>query len=211
MKNLLAGTLIPGLLALAGIAAVVLWANVGPVGPIEARIPGLDRPMPTGEPAEPKQLIGKLTSFPADAPKLPGAWPRFRGERFDGVAEPGVTLARSWPPHGPTALWSIEVGEGHAGAAIWNSRVFVVDYDRPASADAVRCFSLAAGKELWRFNYPAAVKRNHGMSRTVPAVSDKYLVALGPKCDVSCLDPLTGKRFTFFADPDGLPLELYEG
>jgi glyoxylase I family protein len=23
-------------------------------------------------------------------------------------------------------------------------------------------------------------------------------------------DPHTGKRFTFFADPDGLPLELYE-
>ncbi|TKI05888.1 VOC family protein [Martelella alba] len=23
-------------------------------------------------------------------------------------------------------------------------------------------------------------------------------------------DPLTGKRFTFFSDPDGLPLELYE-
>nr|WP_294395015.1 VOC family protein [uncultured Sphingomonas sp.] len=25
------------------------------------------------------------------------------------------------------------------------------------------------------------------------------------------VDPYTGKRFTFFADPDGLPLELYEG
>ena len=24
------------------------------------------------------------------------------------------------------------------------------------------------------------------------------------------IDELTGKRFTFFADPDGLPLELYE-
>lgn len=24
------------------------------------------------------------------------------------------------------------------------------------------------------------------------------------------IDPLTGKRFTFFADPDGLPMELYE-
>jgi glyoxylase I family protein len=23
-------------------------------------------------------------------------------------------------------------------------------------------------------------------------------------------DEFTGKRFTFFADPDGLPLELYE-
>lgn len=24
------------------------------------------------------------------------------------------------------------------------------------------------------------------------------------------IDPITGKRFTFFADPDGLPVELYE-
>jgi glyoxylase I family protein len=24
------------------------------------------------------------------------------------------------------------------------------------------------------------------------------------------IDPITGNRFTFFADPDGLPLELYE-
>ncbi|NCB90212.1 MAG: VOC family protein, partial [Gammaproteobacteria bacterium] len=24
------------------------------------------------------------------------------------------------------------------------------------------------------------------------------------------IDPFTGKRFTFFNDPDGLPLELYE-
>ncbi|MBA2871251.1 glyoxylase I family protein [Anoxybacillus calidus] len=24
------------------------------------------------------------------------------------------------------------------------------------------------------------------------------------------MDPITGKRFTFFADPDGLPIELYE-
>lgn len=32
--------------------------------------------------------------------------------------------------------------------------------------------------------------------------------------DVTCepvrVDPHTGQRFTFFADPDGLPLELYE-
>ena len=33
------------------------------------------------------------------------------------------------------------------------------------------------------------------MSRTVPAVTDKYVVALGPKCHVSCLDPATGKVY----------------
>lgn len=32
----------------------------------------------------------------------------------------------------------------------------------------------------------------------------------GVECEPVRIDPLTGKRFTFFADPDGLPLELYQ-
>ncbi len=32
----------------------------------------------------------------------------------------------------------------------------------------------------------------------------------GVECEAIRTDQLTGKRFTFFADPDGLPLELYE-
>ena len=29
-------------------------------------------------------------------------------------------------------------------------------------------------------------------------------------CEEVRMDPVTGKPFTFFKDPDGLPLELYE-
>ena len=197
MKNLLAGTLIPGIFALGGIAALVLWTHTGPmVDNLQARVPGLDRPKPAeGEPSPPRQLIGRLTKFDGKPADLPGAWPHFRGERFDGVGEPGVPLARQWPSTGPDVLWSIELGEGHAGAAVRAGRVFVLDYDRNASADALRCFSLADGREIWRFSYPVAIKRNHGMSRTVPAVTGKYVVALGPKCHVSCLDPATGKVY----------------
>lgn len=32
----------------------------------------------------------------------------------------------------------------------------------------------------------------------------------GVHCEPVRVDALTGKRFTFFSDPDGLPLELYE-
>ncbi|WP_159565847.1 VOC family protein [Budvicia diplopodorum] len=32
----------------------------------------------------------------------------------------------------------------------------------------------------------------------------------GVVCEAIRVDPYTGKRFTFFSDPDGLPLELYE-
>jgi len=37
------------------------------------------------------------------------------------------------------------------------------------------------------------VKRNHGMSRTVPAVTTECVVSLGPKCHVVCLDSATGE------------------
>nr|WP_154325294.1 VOC family protein [Pantoea sp. 201603H] len=36
------------------------------------------------------------------------------------------------------------------------------------------------------------------------------LAAKGVQCEHVRLDPLTGKSFTFFSDPDGLPLELYQ-
>jgi glyoxylase I family protein len=38
-----------------------------------------------------------------------------------------------------------------------------------------------------------------------------HLEACGVAVEPVRIDPHTGKRFTFFKDPDGLPLELYEG
>lgn len=38
----------------------------------------------------------------------------------------------------------------------------------------------------------------------------KKLESKGVKCEPIRMDEWTGKRFTFFNDPDGLPLELYE-
>lgn len=37
-----------------------------------------------------------------------------------------------------------------------------------------------------------------------------YLQKFSISCEPIRIDPLTGKRFTFFRDPDNLPLELYE-
>lgn len=37
-----------------------------------------------------------------------------------------------------------------------------------------------------------------------------YLESQGVAVEAIRLDEFTGKRFTFFKDPDGLPLELYE-
>jgi glyoxylase I family protein len=42
------------------------------------------------------------------------------------------------------------------------------------------------------------------------AVAAAELQAKGVEVQPVRIDEITGKRFTFFADPDGLPLELYE-
>ncbi|MGD9127646.1 MAG: PQQ-binding-like beta-propeller repeat protein, partial [Planctomycetia bacterium] len=55
--------------------------------------------------------------------------------------------------------------------------------------------ALDDGRELWDYSYPVKIKRNHGMSRTVPMVTDRFLVGIGPKCHLFCLDPITGKEY----------------
>ena len=104
-----------------------------------------------------------------------------------------MTLAAQWPEGGPLKLWGLTLGEGYAGAAVRDGRVYVLDYDQKNQADVLRCLSLDDGKEIWSRSYTVDVKRNHGMSRTVPAVTDKYVVTLGPKCHMVCADAASGE------------------
>jgi outer membrane protein assembly factor BamB len=186
--------LIPGALGLLALVAFVLWVERGVNKPLTLRVPGTDQ-APGGElggNANPV-LAGKLVRSDGQPADLPGAWPQFRGPNRDGISPETVSLARAWQPTQPRELWAIDVGEGYAGAAVLNGRVYLMDYDREKKQDALRCLSLADGREIWRYAYPLSVKRNHGMSRTVPAVTDKLVVAMGPKCHVVCLDSVSGE------------------
>ena len=62
-----------------------------------------------------------------------------------------------------------------------------------------------------RPSYPEACGLRHLAFATADLDSMiKRLIEQGVKCEPIRIDPYTDKRFTFFADPDGLPLELYE-
>jgi glyoxylase I family protein len=72
--------------------------------------------------------------------------------------------------------------------------------------------------ELFSFPHPPArVSRPEacGLRHLAFAVEDieatvADLQSQGIELEPIRLDELTGKRFTFFSDPDGLPLEIYE-
>lgn len=123
----------------------------------------------------------------------PGSWPRFRGNDFDNISKDPTPLAEMWDSAGPPIVWKTSLGEGYAGPAVWNGRVYLMDYNEKKKADMLRCFSLKTGKELWRRWYYVDLKRNHGYSRTVPAVTEKYVVTIGPRSHVMCLNPIDGK------------------
>jgi outer membrane protein assembly factor BamB len=185
--------LVPGLVAVLAVAVLAVWFGGGPGKPLALRVPGTDQG-PGGESGVTNPILaGKLIRSDGQRADLPGAWPQLRGPNRDGVSPGTTSLARAWQAGEPRELWATDVGEGYAGAAILAGRVYVMDYDRDKKQDALRCLSLADGREIWRYAYPVPVKRNHGMSRTVPALTERFVVAMGPKCHVVCLDTVTGE------------------
>lgn len=184
--------ILPLLATMAVLVILAWWWSSGTGAALKLRIPGTDA-APGGETGSANPVLaGKLTVGPAKPAALPGDWPQFRGSNRDGISAEPVSLARDWKTALPREVWSLEAGEGYAGVAIRGGCVYLLDYDRQAKQSVLRCLSFADGKEIWRFSYPLTIKRNHGMTRTVPTVTEKFVVALDSKCNVFCLDAVRG-------------------
>ncbi len=349
MSNLI--RLIPLIVGAVAAGTFAGWI-AAPKPEAQPRLPGADNePPPKALEGPAPNLRGILIRSDHRPSDLPGHWPNFRGPASDGKVHEDVALADTWPEDGPKELWSIEVGEGHAGAAVANGCVYILDYDdrrssdirdddirrpfafcqrlveqgqlqaasparriwqlldeqareaatriasqaaevgppEPAAppsegpmagvtvygpetyeqspvdpklrstlieglnkviaaenfyrqqdfqnltlgeeakkyrdrfadglatkrlerfnrllidaafegmilpawpGDVIRCLSLEDGREIWRYLYPVLVKRNHGMSRSIPAVADGSVVALGPMGHATCVDAATGE------------------
>ncbi len=167
------------------------WLNYNPTHDFELNMEGADN---RGSGAEAQEVeIGEyFEQFAESYTELSETWPRFRGEDFDNISKSPVKLIDNFGSDGPKILWSKELGEGHSGAAIYEGLVYILDYDEEERADILRCYSLLDGKEMWVRGYNLNIKRNHGMSRTIPAITEDYILTMGPMCHVMCLDRETG-------------------
>jgi outer membrane protein assembly factor BamB len=170
------------------------WLFYNPVKSFTEAVPGLDNRPARSASSDDSVVIGeKFNSYvPGFTSSLTGNWPQFRGPGYDNISREKIKLIDHFPEGGPVVLWKKDLGEGHAAASIYNGRVYVMDYDERKKADVLHCYSLVDGTELWRRSYTVVLKRNHGMSRTIPAVNDKYVVTIGPRCHVMCCNSVTG-------------------
>lgn len=96
----------------------------------------------------------------------------------------------------------------------------VAEVHREARRSHKLDLKLPDGTQIELFSFPDPPKRPSypeacGLRHLAFAVADldaavRHLGGHGVTVEPVRVDEYTGQRFTFFADPDGLPLELYE-
>ncbi|PTN08229.1 PQQ-binding-like beta-propeller repeat protein [Mangrovibacterium marinum] len=171
--------------------AIVGWHLHSPRRDFEVLAPGADnRPEGLARNADDVKIGEFFMRYNEESSTRTGQWNSFRGENSTNIVTTPekLNIGDSDFP----VIWTVETGEGHASPVIYNGKVYFLDYDEKLSSDALRCFSLETGLELWRRWYRVPIKRNHGFSRTIPAIGDDYIVTIGPNGHVMCCDPNTG-------------------
>ncbi|HEX6900516.1 MAG TPA: PQQ-binding-like beta-propeller repeat protein [Thermoanaerobaculia bacterium] len=118
-------------------------------------------------------LLLLLASLSVEA----GDWPRFQGEKQDGIS-PESGLPRSWPAEGPRVVWKRAIGEGYSTFSVAAGRLYTMDSD--AKTEYVLALDAATGNEIWRV--PIGDKLVDPMGngpRGTPTVDGGTIYALG--------------------------------
>lgn len=183
---------LPAITLILGLLATGWWIVYNPWSSLLISAPGADSY--TGSQSASENIVIGAFFAGTGSTGYPGkeSWPRFRGEDFDNIYRNRMPLVSNFSQGGSEILWSVELGEGHAGPAIWEGLVYLLDYDEEKRADMLKCYSLETGEEIWRRWYDVHIRRNHGMSRTVPAVTEDFILTMGPRGHVMCVDRISG-------------------
>src|SRR4051812_43037614 len=103
-------------------------------------------------------------------PARAGDWPQFLGPTRDGVYA-GNDLAGTWPKAGPPVVWRRDVGQGFAGPAVADGRLYL--FHRVGDREVVECMDADTGKTIWTDAAPTAYQDDFGFDegpRATPTV-----------------------------------------
>lgn len=135
-------------------------------------------------------LIPALLSI---TPAQANDWPQWGGPKRDIVwRETGIV--KTLPTKGLLPrVWSTPIGEGYAGPAVANGRVYVMDRIRAEGTERVLCLDAGDGKVLWKHgvrvqytvDYPAG-------PRMTPLIDEGKVYTIGAMGDMFCFEAENG-------------------
>ncbi|MCW8131460.1 MAG: PQQ-binding-like beta-propeller repeat protein [Planctomycetota bacterium] len=146
-------------------------------------------------------LLGISWIAAAEKPNVELAcdWDHFNGPNSD-ASSPEKGLLRQWPEGGPKVLWKAKTGRGWSCPSVAGNDVVVCSRVGKEWKESVACLNLATGAERWNHTYEVEpywkAKNCGGWSQggvtSTPAISDKYVCAIGRTGEMHCLDRATG-------------------
>jgi len=135
-----------------------------------------------------------LSSAPPQDKNAKPWWPQFRGPNSSGITEGKAPVQ-----FGPTqkVLWKTPVGAGLSSPIVWESRIFLTEYDRATRQLSTLCLDRHTGKLLWRRTVTVdALEKVHEVSSpagSTPATDGERVYVYFGSYGLICYD-LTGKQ-----------------
>ena len=123
-------------------------------------------------------------------------WPQWGGPQRDLVwRETGIVKSLPVDADGKLPrVWSAPIGEGYAGPAVADGRVFVTDRIVDASQERVLCFDAETGKQLWHHDYMARYTVSYPAGpRSTPVVDGDRVYTIGAMGHMFCFNAESGK------------------
>jgi outer membrane protein assembly factor BamB len=119
-------------------------------------------------------------------------WPEFRGANRDGHLV-GFDITADWTAQPPKELWRKRVGPGWSSLAVVGDHVFT--QEQRGEAEAVVCYRLATGEEIWSHEDKSRFYEMVGGAgpRATPTFHAGKIYSCGGSGVLNCLDAATGK------------------
>lgn len=126
-----------------------------------------------------------------------GDWPHLRGVNYDGVSA-DTGLADVWPAHGPTRLWSRDLGQGYSGFILAAGKLFT--QRQTLGGQYLLCLDPDSGQTLWEYRYDWAWKPggDYPGPYATPTWHRGKVYYASPTGLVGCVDADTGRAIWSF-------------
>lgn len=114
-------------------------------------------------------------------------WTAFLGPHADGTSSEKGVDPELWKPH-PRLLWHMPLGMSYGGPALAKGRV--LQFDRDADNERLRCLEAHSGEVLWSWQDPVEYQDMYGYNsgpRCMPIVDGDLVYVYGVSGKLSCV------------------------
>lgn len=123
-------------------------------------------------------------------------WPQWGGPQRD-CAWRETGIVRKLPEGQMPRVWSTPLGEGYAGPAVADGKVFITDFiDRKAAQgqERVQCLDAETGKVIWSHSWPVRYDISYPAGpRATPVVDSHLVYVIGATGQMFCFEAADGK------------------